>query len=437
MSDRKFIYSKLIDALNEISFPEDEEETPKRKKEFLHARGQIRAELQEKREQYPKRRKSTLNMSQYKTHDGERGSTEKWRDAAKVILNVNGENCLETLGLSGRPATEDELKKVYRTAIRKAHPDAGGSEDKAARINAAYELALSLFFPKPTSTSSSKEKRKDTGLRPQLLTPIEEYDSTKYLEDDSWCAQEKKDGKHGMLKTIFENGKVSLVAANKQGLEMSIPKAIEESMLRLFGEQDAIFDGEQIEDRFYVFDILQWQNSDLTKYDYEMRYEILNQIFPNGQRDNIILVPCHFGTEAKMALYIKLKAEGKEGIVFKKRNALWSEGRPETGGDMVKCKFWATLSAIVSEEETGKASFSSYVLDPSGERIDLGRCSALGKVMPKAGDVVEIRYLYWHVGGKLIQPTLLSIRDDVAIEECTTKQLKAKCDEEKELGSSR
>jgi len=419
MSDRKFIYQKLIDALNGISFPNDEEETPKRKQEFLKARGQIRTELQEiANGERPKRRKSAFHMSRYKTHEGERGSTEKWREAAKVILNVNGENCLETLGLSGRPATDEELKKVYRAAIRKAHPDAGGSEDEAARLNAAYELALKLFFAKPTHT---KVERQDTGLRPQLLTPIDEEDVDKYLEDDDWCAQEKMDGKHGMLKT----NKVSLIAANKQGLEMSIPKVLEESMIRLFGEQDAIFDGEQIGNKFYIFDLLAWQGVDLRNRNYRERYEVLLQIFPKRQIENFIVVNAAFGI-AKMALYKKLKEEGKEGIVFKKCNALWSEGRPETGGDMVKCKFWASLSAIVSDEVTGKASFSSYVLDPSGERVDLGRCSALGKVMPKAGDVVEIKYLYAYRGGKLVQQVLLGIRDDVDLEECTTRQLKYK-----------
>ena len=427
MSDRKFIYQKLIDALNEISFPDDEEETPKRKQEFLKARGKIRAELQEiANGERPKRRKSAFNMSRYKTHDGERGSTDKWREAAKVILNVNGENCLETLGLSGRPATEEELKKVYRAAIRKAHPDAGGSEDEAARLNAAYELALKLFFSKSTHTAT-KAERQDTGLRPQLLTPIDEADVDKYLEDDEWCAQEKKDGKHGILKTVFENDKVSLIAANKQGLEMPIPKAIEEPMIRLFGEQDVIFDGEQIGNKFYIFDLLAWQGVDLRKrHSYKLRYEILLQIFPNGQVENFIVVRAAFGTKGKRALFNKLKTEGKEGIVFKKCNALWSEGRSETGGDMIKCKFWASLSAIVSDEVTGKASFSSYVLDPSGDRVDLGRCSALGKVMPQAGDIVEIKYLYAYRGGKLVQQVLLGIRDDVDPEQCTTKQLKYK-----------
>lgn len=82
----------------------------------------------------------------------------------------------------------------------------------------------------------------------------------------------------------------------------------------------------------------------------------------------------------------------------------------------------------MDEQETGKTSFISYVFDEEGKRVYLGHCSALGKVMPKAGDVVELRYLYAHRGGKIIQQNLLGIRDDVNPKECTTKQLKFKAE---------
>ena len=73
----------------------------------------------------PKKKKA-FNMNKYKTHDGEKGSPQQWREAAKVVFNVNSENCLKTLGLSGIPASEDALKKHYKAIIRKAHPDLGG-----------------------------------------------------------------------------------------------------------------------------------------------------------------------------------------------------------------------------------------------------------------------------------------------------------------------
>ena len=163
-----------------------------------------------------------------------------------------------------------------------------------------------------------------------------------------------------------------------------------------------------------------------------MGIRILTRIKLNARRpllggeDTLIVVPAFMGTKAKTDFYYVIKTAEKEGVVFKKLDAVWKEGRPEVGGDMVKCKFWATLSAIVDSEDTGKTSFISYVLDPEGKRVYLGKCTALGKVMPVAGDIVELRYLFWHQGGKLTQAVFLGIRDDVDPTTCTTSQLKVK-----------
>lgn len=46
---------------------------------------------------------------------------------------------LEVLGVT-RGFTREALKCAYRTAIRNAHPDAGGSAQAAQAVNAAYEL---------------------------------------------------------------------------------------------------------------------------------------------------------------------------------------------------------------------------------------------------------------------------------------------------------
>lgn len=39
------------------------------------------------------------------------------------------------------------IKEAYRTAARKAHPDAGGSSDTMARVNAAWDQARKAFGP--------------------------------------------------------------------------------------------------------------------------------------------------------------------------------------------------------------------------------------------------------------------------------------------------
>lgn len=434
MNDKQLIYAKLIDCLNSVAFINELEElkeaTPERLKEFVEVKRQVREELQNNLSgDKPKaKKKKPFSTLKYKTHDGQKGSPEQWREAAKVILNVNGENCLSTLGLTGVPATEADLKRIYRDAIRKAHPDVGGSEDEAARINAAYDLALNLFFTKPKET---KAARADTGLRPQLLTPINEDEAVKYIEDDRWCIQEKMDGKHIIVKRNPKRDEISdgVISANKQGLETTLPNALESAIKDSFNVPCTL-DGELIGNKLYVFDLLDYDSVDYRKENYQTRYEMLQKIFTNYQLgNNLHLVPAVWSTSAKSAVFSKLKAEDREGVVFKRLDTPWSEGRPESGGNMVKCKFWASVSAIVDEQETGKSSFISYVFDAkTGERVSLGHCSALGKVAPKAGDVVELKYLYAYKGGKLIQQSLLGIRDDVSPEECTTKQLKFKAD---------
>lgn len=39
-----------------------------------------------------------------------------------------------------RDASPEDIRAAYRTTIRSAHPDAGGSQDRAARLNAAYTI---------------------------------------------------------------------------------------------------------------------------------------------------------------------------------------------------------------------------------------------------------------------------------------------------------
>ena len=47
--------------------------------------------------------------------------------------------------------------------------------------------------------------------------------------------------------------------------------------------------------------------------------------------------------------------------------------------------------------------------------------------IPEAGQVVECRYLYaFKESGCIYQPVYLGVRDDIAVEECTTLQLKYK-----------
>lgn len=93
------------------------------------------------------------------------------------------------------------------------------------------------------------------------------------------------DGKHGVLKVV--DGKV--IAANKQGLEMTIPKSIESDLLEHFSA--VVIDGELIGAKFYVFDVLEYLGTDYRAHNYGTRYDLLKRLFPDGSLGSLVLVP--------------------------------------------------------------------------------------------------------------------------------------------------
>ncbi len=355
--------------------------------------------------------KKKYRIPTYKTHTGPRGSPEQWQHAAKLALGIDTTDYLSDLGIMALPKTENELKTIYRNKIKQCHPDIKGedSHDLAAKVNAAYKFALSLLSKTTTSSSSSSSRtdirnsssgRTDTGLRSRSLIPITMSDATTYLNSNIWCCQEKKDGKHIIIKATDDG----VTIANKQGLATTIQVQIQDAVKKY---KNIILNGELIGDVLWVFDALNIPGN------YQQRYKWLVDNIKN--ENSIKLVPAYFGIE-KLEFYEKMKKEGKEGVVFKNLQV----------DEQLKCKFYATLSAIVCEKVTGKSSVILYVLDDDNNRVYLGHCSVLGKCMPPAGSVVEVRYLYCHRNGKLAQTVFLGIRDDVDVKDCTIKQIKYK-----------
>ncbi|MBD2461583.1 hypothetical protein H6G89_11030 [Oscillatoria sp. FACHB-1407] len=48
------------------------------------------------------------------------------------------------------PITLELVKRAYKQAMKTAHPDTGGSKEKAQRVNEAYEAVLKHYFPQAT-----------------------------------------------------------------------------------------------------------------------------------------------------------------------------------------------------------------------------------------------------------------------------------------------
>lgn len=257
------------------------------------------------------------------------------------------------------------------------------------------------------------ESREDTGLRAQLLNLITEEEAERYLVDPQWCAQEKYDGRRMLIRKMGNQ----IIAANRNGLSTGFPAVLAAQLMTVNG--DFVIDGECVGDRFYAFDLLENLGGDWRKSEYQSRLRALRSMLA-GMGDNIAVAETAWG-EDKGRLLGRLKADGKEGVVFKHLHAPWHSGRL-TNGCALKLKFWSSCSCVVARVN-GKRSVE---LALGG--VGIGNVTIpVNQEIPVAGQVVEVRYLYVNgAGGSLYQPVFLGVRDDVPVAECTVERQRLK-----------
>lgn len=295
--------------------------------------------------------------------------------------------------------------------------------DKAKKIFDALvrEKMAKGYSPGAAGTPyvGTSSEKKATGIHCQLLNSIDESEVERLIKNDTFIAQEKFDGKRILLKQDASG----LVAINRKGLECGYPSEIGEDAARVGG--DFILDGELIGDTLYVFDLLSYDGEDLREQTYYERKNRLERAAAG--LGHIRAVKTAKTTAEKKALFEQLKKDRKEGIVFKDRTAPYRAGRPNTGGSQLKFKFVATASCYV-ELVNSKRSIVLGLME-NGIWKNVGNCTIPpNHEIPKAGQIVEIRYLYAYKGGSLYQPVYLGVRDDLDEMACQLSQLKYKAD---------
>jgi bifunctional non-homologous end joining protein LigD len=137
-------------------------------------------------------------------------------------------------------------------------------------------------------------------------------------------------------------------------------------------------------------------------------------------------------------------------VVFKRLKAAHSAGRPNSGGDQLKLKFYEMASVIVMALTKGKRSVEMGVvkapavhpkaaLMPAKFQVDgvvpIGSVTIpANQEIPAVGSVCEVRYLYTYPTGSMFQTTYLRPRTDVDPEECHAAQLKFRVASEDDEG---
>jgi bifunctional non-homologous end joining protein LigD len=272
-------------------------------------------------------------------------------------------------------------------------------------------------------TPCQHSDKQASGILPQLLNPIDEAEVKQLLHDDDYCAQEKFDGRHLLVRKQDEN----IEGINKKGWLIGLPETLVNDIGNLPGS--FIPDGESVGDDYHVFDLLERNGENLRPMPYRTRLSrLVNLLLSNSQHQRVRLVETAFSTQQKIAMWERLREENREGIVFKRLEAPYIPGKPNRGGAQLKFKFVATLSAIVAKVNVQRSV-----------EISLLKCQNLvscGNVtipanhdIPQVGAIVEVRFLYAHRGsGALYQPVYLGVRNDVEASECRVAQLKYKAE---------
>ena len=263
-----------------------------------------------------------------------------------------------------------------------------------------------------------------THVLPQLLNPIDESEMETLIADNDWCAQEKFDGK----RILLQKEGAAIHGINRKGLLVGLPSPV---VVAAHGfKQDFILDGESIGEHLHAFDILNLNGEDLRPIGYRHRLTALMNLLASGQQRHIHYAETAWKAAEKKRLLTTLREQNKEGIVFKRVDAAYVAGRPNSGGTQLKHKFYATLSALVGTINRQR-SIEIQLFNQSG-LVTAGNVTIPpNHNLPKVGQVVEVRYLYaFKESGCVYQPVYLGVRSDVLQTECLTSQLKFKNGEE-------
>ena len=346
---------------------------------------------------------------------------------------------METITLYYREGASD---KVYQVAIEAAddgyvvnfaYGRRGATLATSSKTSAPVDYAAAKrIFEKLVREKTAKgytpgeggapyqhSDKRVSGILPQLLNSICESQMETLLEDRHHVMQEKHDGRRLML----QNRGCTITGINKLGVLTGFPAVVAEEFQ--VAEADFIIDGEIVGEQYHAFDLLELDGKDMRGRTYKDRYLDLMNLLASFNHRHISLVESASLPGQKRELFERIKAGGREGVVFKRSDAPYTVGRPSSGGSQLKFKFTESASFIVSKVN-GKRSVSLTVFD-GDQVVPVGNVTIPpNHDVPPVGAIIESRYLYAHRGGSIFQPVYLGVRDDIRAEECVLLQLKYK-----------
>jgi bifunctional non-homologous end joining protein LigD len=276
------------------------------------------------------------------------------------------------------------------------------------------------------SYSSSEFAGDKTEFKAQLLNEITLEEALELGEE--WLVQEKHDGER---RGAYE-GPSGPVYANRTGLAVSVESGIDEAFRSLLAASapGLGLDAEDMGLHLEVFDITNHpmvpKNASFAE---RARYlESLQDLAREiGVHDKIrfnvpVPAPVFFATRLE-----ELQGRNAEGFVLRHRDSAYTPGKPASGGEALKVKFWDDITCRVGDSRAGKRSVGLELLDDEGNWTPVGNVTIPANAdIPEKGSLIDVKYLYAYKGGSIYQPTFKAVRTDVEPQECTMSRLKYK-----------
>lgn len=211
------------------------------------------------------------------------------------------------------------------------------------------------------------------------------------FESDEYCAQTKLDG----VKLIIfsENGDLRGESRSGRGMKLS-------AKTRAFMPTHGTFvvEGEQGDKStgdtgFQAFDVISANGEDVRHLCYADRLAILATL-------GVPVIRTVYGTAAKRRLHVEVFANGGEGLVFKKLDAVYRPGK--TSSQLKLKNFKSDTFRIVSVDGMG-CELQTLDGKPAGR--------VAGYAEP--GRLIEVRHMGFTESGKLTQPVMIGTREDL------------------------
>jgi bifunctional non-homologous end joining protein LigD len=258
------------------------------------------------------------------------------------------------------------------------------------------------------SGSSAEVPRTATGravlpMKGWLPTDATAVEAAAMMTSPDWLAQEKENGVHVIAYVQAEG----VVATNKRGEVLGLPGEVTAALRRL--PAATIVAGEKLHvgpALFAPFDLLALEGQDLRSDTTERRFTELKRLgapWKWGVEDPktvVQLVRTAMTARENETLRTCVARERGEGLIFKRKDAPYTEGRPATGGTMRRWKFKHQADVIVMrrKEAGGPASFEMYLMVPGQlEPQYVGNVTAgkaWGELAPGELGVVMVEYAY-------------------------------------------